>query len=98
MENSNDVLYLKWKAIFISTLSVWVSICFSAHGRNCLAEVNFAFGPFNNNGPGSVLAPRVCFMSSNGCMMLDFPELLAPARIVSGRTSIRLSWERDLNP
>src|SRR4051812_14769249 len=31
-------------------------------------------------------------------MMLDFPELLAPARIVRGRTSILCSSLMDLNP
>lgn len=30
--------------------------------------------------------------------MLDFPELLLPARIVSGRSLISCSENRDLNP
>ena len=30
--------------------------------------------------------------------MLDFPELLAPAKIVRGRISIACSWLMDLKP
>jgi hypothetical protein len=31
-------------------------------------------------------------------MMLDFPELFAPAKIVRGRISIEHSFTSDLNP
>ena len=61
-------------------------------------SVNFTFGPLSNSGPGSYAASIVCFSSSNGCMMLDLPELLAPASSVNGLISIVCSFTRDLKP
>src|SRR5260370_25765226 len=56
------------------------------------------FGPSIFSGPGSYVASNVCFRSSRGCMMLDLPELFAPARIVSGAISISCLLAIDLNP
>src|SRR5579871_5445198 len=64
----------------------------------CSADVNFTFGPFNNKAPGSYEASKVCLSKSPGCIMLDLPELFAPANRVSGRISILCSSLSDLKP
>ena len=56
------------------------------------------FGPLSKSGPGSYGASNVCLSKSSGCIMLDLPELLAPARSVNGRISIVCSSTIDLNP
>jgi hypothetical protein len=58
--------------------------------------VNFKIGPLINSGPGSYGASSVCFNNNNGWIMLDLPELFAPARIVSGAISIDCSLTIDL--
>ena len=45
-----------------------------------------------------IRASSVCLSIKSGCMMLDFPELFAPARIVSGRMSMVHSFASDLKP
>src|SRR5258708_18486811 len=66
--------------------------------NNCEMEVKLALGPFNRRAPGSKFASSVCLRSSNGWRTLDFPELFAPARIVSGATVMDTSRARDLKP
>lgn len=60
--------------------------------------MNFTLPPLISSGPGSYGASSVCFSISSGCMMLDFPELFAPARIVSGAISISCRLTIDLKP
>jgi len=64
----------------------------------CSVDVNFTFGPSKSNAPGSLVESKVCFNSNSGCMMLDLPELFAPARTVRGAMSIVCSSAMDLNP
>lgn len=67
-------------------------------GQNWFTEVKRTLGPLSSSGPGSYYASNVCFRSSRGCIMLDFPELFAPARIVSGLIWSVRSVEIDLKP
>ena len=67
-------------------------------GQNWLTEVNLTFGPLSRSGPGSYGASRVCLSKSRGCIMLDLPELFAPARSVRGRIAIVCSSTIDLKP
>ena len=68
-------------APFISSATVNIALMLPDDlERNCSAEVKRTFGPSINRAPGSYVASSVCFIIKSGCIMLDLPELLAPAK------------------
>ena len=66
--------------------------------RKSFVLENLTCSPLSHRGPGSYGASRVCLSIKSGCIMLDLPELLAPARIVRGRISMLCSLSMDLKP
>jgi len=64
--------------------------------RNWSVDVNFSKGPLISSDLGANGASSVCFNNNSGWIMLDLPELFAPARIVSGAISIDCSLTIDL--
>jgi hypothetical protein len=80
------------------TMKLSVDLLGPIRVKHCSASVKFAFGPSNLRAPRSNGASSVCFSKRSGCMIADFPELFAPASMVSGRTSIRVLSRIDLKP
>lgn len=93
--------FLKLKSILLPVVSSIptekLSFLFApAPQRNCSVEVNLTFGPSRSKAPGSYPASSVCLSIKTGCIILDLPELLAPASKVKGLISILCSSRIDL--